>query len=57
MVLQIVICISILIFKKVTCLSWNPKYNDLFAAGFGSFNFYNQEIKIFNLHIINSTCI
>ena len=57
MVLQIVICISILIFKKVTCLSWNPKYNDLFAAGFGSFNFYNQEIKIFNLQLINITCI
>ena len=29
---------------EITCLCWNPKYNDLFAAGFGSFNFYNQEI-------------
>lgn len=28
--------------KQVTALSWNPKYSDLFAVGFGSYDFTRQ---------------
>ena len=29
--------------KHVTSLCWNPQYNDLFAVGFGSFDFLHQS--------------
>lgn len=38
--------------KHVTSLAWNPKYDDLFAVGYGSFNFMKQSsgvICIFSL--------
>ena len=28
--------------KCVTCIAWNPKYNDLFAVGYGSYDFLKQ---------------
>jgi dynein intermediate chain 1 len=28
---------------EITSLCWNPRYNDLFAASFGSFDFYHQQ--------------
>ncbi len=28
--------------KQVTCLSWNPYYTDLFATGYGSYDFMRQ---------------
>merc|ERR1719174_1614327 len=28
--------------KQVTALMWNPKYDDLFAVGFGSYDFLKQ---------------
>jgi len=28
---------------EITAICWNPAYNDLFAAGFGSYNFYEQN--------------
>ena len=27
---------------EITSLCWNPNYKDLFAVGFGSYNFYEQ---------------
>jgi len=39
--------------KTVTCISWNPKYHDLFAVSFGSYDFLRQPtnglIGIFSL--------
>ena len=39
--------------QDVTCLSWSPEYPDLFAAAFGSYNFYKQpqdgKICLFSL--------
>jgi dynein intermediate chain 1 len=29
--------------KQVTSLSWNPRYNDLFAVGYGSYEFTRQS--------------
>lgn len=28
--------------KEVTCIAWNPKYTDLFAVGYGSYEFLKQ---------------
>jgi hypothetical protein len=28
---------------QVTALCWNPRYRDLFAVSFGSYDFYNQK--------------
>lgn len=28
--------------KTVTCIAWNPQYNDLFAVGYGSYEFQKQ---------------
>jgi dynein intermediate chain 1 len=28
--------------KQVTALSWNPKYTDFFAVGYGSYEFTKQ---------------
>jgi len=28
--------------KNVTCVTWSPKYNDLFAVGYGSYDFQKQ---------------
>ena len=28
---------------EITALCWNHKYSDLFAASYGSFNFYEQD--------------
>jgi dynein intermediate chain 1 len=37
---------------EITSLCWNPKYSDLFAAGFGSYDFYKQVcIRIFLLDL------
>ena len=27
----------------VTCIAWNPQYNDLFAVGYGSYEFQKQR--------------
>eukprot|EP00667_Euglena_gracilis_P005931 EG_transcript_5976 len=29
--------------KTVTCIAWSPKYNDLFAVGYGSYDFLKQQ--------------
>jgi len=29
--------------KNVTCICWNPKYHDMFAVGFGSYDFGKKK--------------
>ena len=29
--------------KTVTSICWNPKYNDMFAVGYGSYDFLKQQ--------------
>ena len=39
--------------KQVTCIKWNPRYSDLFAVGYGSYEFLKQStgglVGIFSL--------
>ena len=34
---------------EITAVCWNPRYSDLFAATFGSFDFYRQVVTIIGL--------
>lgn len=32
--------------KEVTCIAWNPTYTDLFAVGYGSYDFLKQGLGV-----------
>lgn len=41
--------------KQVTCIKWNPKYNDLCAVGFGSYEFMKQGTGVICCYSLKNT--
>jgi len=41
--------------KQVTCIKWNPKYNDLCAVGFGSYDFMKQGTGVICCYSLKNT--
>mmetsp|Transcript_40247 Transcript_40247/g.105685 ORF Transcript_40247/g.105685 Transcript_40247/m.105685 type:complete len:655 (+) Transcript_40247:43-2007(+) len=41
--------------KQVTCIRWNPKYKDLFAVGFGSYDFMRQSGGVICCYSLKNT--
>lgn len=41
--------------KQVTCLKWNTRYTDLFAVGFGSFDFLKQQTGAICFYSLKNT--
>ena len=41
--------------KQVTALCWNPTYNDLFAVGYGSYDFLKQGMGLINVFTLKNT--
>eukprot|EP00941_MAST-03F_sp_MAST-3F-sp1_P002800 g2800.t1 len=41
--------------KHVTCLTWHPQFPDLFAAGFGSYNFMQQGTGLVYCYSLKNT--
>ena len=41
--------------KEVTALSWNPKYHDMFAAGFGSYSFNQKTTGLICCYSLKNT--
>jgi len=41
--------------KQVTALCWNPKYKDLFAVGYGSYDFMRQGSGMFSCFSLKNT--
>ena len=40
--------------KHVTSIQWNPKYKDLFAVGYGSYDFLNQKTGLICCYTIKN---
>mmetsp|Transcript_33125 Transcript_33125/g.85794 ORF Transcript_33125/g.85794 Transcript_33125/m.85794 type:complete len:676 (+) Transcript_33125:117-2144(+) len=41
--------------KQVTCIKWNPKYNDLCAVGFGSYDFSRRGTGVICCYSLKNT--
>jgi dynein intermediate chain 1 len=41
--------------KQVTCIKWNPKYSDLCAVGFGSYDFMKQGTGVICCYSLKNT--
>jgi len=41
--------------KQVTCIKWNPKYNDLCAVGFGSYDFLRRGTGVICCYSLKNT--
>lgn len=41
--------------KQVTAMCWNPSYHDLFAVGYGSYDFLKQGLGQINVFTLKST--
>jgi dynein intermediate chain 1 len=41
--------------KQVTCIKWNPRYNDLCAVGFGSYEFLRQGTGVICCYSLKNT--
>jgi len=41
--------------KQVTCMRWNPRYTDLFAVGFGSYDFMKQGTGVICCYSLKNT--
>jgi len=41
--------------KQVTCIKWNPRYNDLCAVGFGSYDFMRQGTGVICCYSLKNT--
>ena len=41
--------------KQVTALCWNPTYHDLFAVGYGSYEFLKQGMGLINVFTLKNT--
>jgi len=41
--------------KQVTCLKWNPRYSDLCAVGFGSYDFMRQGTGVICCYSLKNT--
>lgn len=41
--------------KQVTCIKWNPRYNDLCAVGFGSYDFLRQGTGVICCYSLKNT--
>lgn len=41
--------------KQVTCIKWNPKYGDLCAVGFGSYDFMRQGTGVICCYSLKNT--
>lgn len=41
--------------KQVTALCWNPSHNDLFAVGYGSYDFLKQGMGLINVFTLKNT--
>lgn len=40
--------------KQVTAICWNTQYSDLFAVGFGSYNFMKQGVGMINVYSLKN---
>jgi dynein intermediate chain 1 len=40
--------------RQVTSLCWNPTYNDLFAVGYGSYDFLKQASGLVNIYSLKN---
>ena len=40
--------------KNVTSIQWNPKYRDLFAVGYGNYNFHSQSTGLICCYTIKN---
>lgn len=41
--------------KEVTALTWNPRYHDLFAVGYGSYNFMKRTTGLICCYSLKNT--
>eukprot|EP00931_Biecheleriopsis_adriatica_P115177 TRINITY_DN909_c0_g1_i3.p1 TRINITY_DN909_c0_g1~~TRINITY_DN909_c0_g1_i3.p1 ORF type:complete len:689 (+),score=169.86 TRINITY_DN909_c0_g1_i3:48-2069(+) len=41
--------------KQVTCIKWNPRYSDLCAVGFGSYDFMRQSTGVICCYSLKNT--
>ena len=41
--------------KNVTCITWNPRYADLFAIGLGSYDFLRQRTGLICVYSLKNT--
>ncbi len=48
------VCVCVCHVWQVTALCWNPQYLDLFAVGYGSYDFLKQSAGLINIYSLKN---